>query len=139
MQIGAGILCDSGGTVEIGKARLDASGLSIGGGTGFFTTAAFILPLAGQFGDAGRNTIPGPGSVTLNASFGRGFGLGERRNLEFRFDANNMLNHVNISSFGTTLNSTNYGLPLAPGAMRTASVTVRFRFSNAYSSPSRCS
>jgi hypothetical protein len=124
----AGNLSDSAGTGANGTTRPDATGISIGAGTGFFNTAAFILPLAGQFGDAGRNTIPGPGSVTLNASFGRGFGLGERRNLEFRFDANNILNHVNISSFGTTLNSTNYGLPLAAGAMRSVSVTARFRF-----------
>ena len=66
--------------------------------------------------------------MTLNASFGRGFGLGERRNLEFRFDANNILNHVNIASFGTTVNSTNYGLPLSASAMRSMSVTMRFRF-----------
>lgn len=124
----AGNLSDSAGTGANGTTRPDATGQPINGGAGFFNTAAFILPLAGQFGDAGRNTIPGPSSVTLNASFGRGFGLGERRNLEFRFDANNILNHVNISSFGTTLNSTNYGLPLAAGAMRSMSVTMRFRF-----------
>jgi hypothetical protein len=124
----AGNLSDSAGTGANGTTRPDASGLPITAGTGFFNTAAFMLPLAGQFGDAGRNTIPGPGSVTLNASFGRAFGLGERRNLEFRFDANNILNHVNISSFGTTLNSTNYGLPLGATAMRSMSVTMRFRF-----------
>ena len=91
-------------------------------------TAAFVLPLAGTFGDAGRNTITGPGSVIVNASFGRNFGLGERRNFEFRFDATNVLNEVNISSIGTTINASTYGLPLAAGAMRSMSVTLRFRF-----------
>jgi trimeric autotransporter adhesin len=124
----AGNLSDSAGTGANGTTRPDATGLPITAGTGFFNTAAFILPLAGEFGDAGRNTIPGPGSVTLNASFGRAFSLGERRSLEFRFDANNILNHVNIASFGTTTNASNYGLPLAASAMRSMSVVLRFRF-----------
>ena len=94
----------------------------------YFNTAAFVLPPAGFFGNAGRNTITGPGPVSLNASFGRGFGLGERRNLEFRFDANNVLNQVNITGIGTTVNSSTYGLPLAAGAMRSVSITARFRF-----------
>jgi len=123
-----GNLSDSAGTGANGTTRPDATGSAINGGTGFFNTAAFILPQAGFFGDAGRNVIPGPGSVTLNAYFGRAFGLGERRALEFRFDGTNVLNHVNISSFGTTINATNYGLPLAAGAMRSLSLTARFRF-----------
>ena len=100
----------------------------IDAGTGYFNTLAFVLPLPGQFGNAGRNTIPGPGSVSLNASFGRGFGLGERRNLEFRFEANNVLNHVNIAGIGTTVNGATYGLALSAAAMRSASLTLRFRF-----------
>ena len=124
----AGNLSDSAGTGASGTTRPDATGLPVTGGTGYFNTAAFALPLPGFFGNAGRNTIPGPGMAALNASFGRAFGLGERRNLEFRVDATNVLNHVNISSVGTTLNSTTYGLPLAAGAMRSLSLTARFRF-----------
>jgi hypothetical protein len=124
----AGNQSDSAGTGAAGTTRPNATGLPIDTGLGFFNTAAFILPPSGQFGDAGRNTIPGPGSVSLNASFGRSFGLGERRALEFRFDGTNVLNHVNISGVGTTLNSVNFGLPLAASAMRSMSVTLRFRF-----------
>jgi hypothetical protein len=124
----AGNLSDSAGTGANGTTRPNATGLPIDAGAGYFNTAAFILPLPGEYGNAGRNTIPGPGSVSLNASFGRGFGLGERRNLEFRFDATNVLNHVNIAGIGTTLNGATYGLPLSAAAMRSASVTLRFRF-----------
>ncbi|MBS1872053.1 MAG: TonB-dependent receptor [Acidobacteria bacterium] len=124
----AGTLSDSAGTGATGTTRPNATGLAVDAGTGFFNTSAFALPAAGFFGNAGRNTIPGPGMVALNASFGRGFGLGERRNLEFRMDANNVLNHVNISSVGATLNSNTYGLPLTAGAMRSLSLTARFRF-----------
>jgi len=124
----AGNQSDSAGTGATGTTRPNATGLSVDSGGGFFNTAAFILPLPGEFGDAGRNTIPGPGSVALNASFGRSFGLGERRALEFRFDGTNVLNHVNIATVGTTINSSTYGLPLTAGAMRALSVTLRFRF-----------
>jgi hypothetical protein len=119
---------DSAGTGATGTTRPDATGLPVVDGSGFFSTAAFVLPLPGQFGTAGRNTIPGPGLVALNASFGRGFGLGERRNLEFRFDATNVLNQVSISTFGTTLNSATYGLPLSAASMRSVALTLRFRF-----------
>lgn len=124
----AGTLSDSAGTGAAGTTRPNATGLAVDAGTGFFNMAAFAPPVAGSFGNAGRNTIPGPGMVALNASFGRGFGLGERRNLEFRMDANNVLNHVNISGVGTTVDARNYGLPLAAGAMRSVSLTARFRF-----------
>lgn len=124
----AGNQSDSAGTGATGTTRPNATGVAVDSGGSYFNTAAFALPLPGFFGTAGRNTIPGPGMVALNASFGRGFGLGERRNLEFRFDANNVLNHVNITSIGTTLNSATYGLPLAASSMRSISLTLRLRF-----------
>jgi hypothetical protein len=66
--------------------------------------------------------------VTASASVGRSFPFGDRRSLEFRLDASNVLNHVNISSLGTVINANNYGLPLAAGAMRSVSAVLRFRF-----------
>jgi hypothetical protein len=41
--------------------------------------------------------------------------------------ATNLLNHVNISGFGTVVNSLNYGLATGAGGMRTISATIRFR------------
>ncbi len=124
----AGNLSDSAGTGATGTTRPNATGLPVDSGSGYFNTAAFALPVAGFFGNAGRNTITGPGSVILNGSFGRSFGLGERRNFEFRFDATNVLNQVNITSIGTVINANTFGLPLAASAMRSMSVTLRFRF-----------
>jgi trimeric autotransporter adhesin len=122
-----GNLADAGGTGSVGSGRADATGLSITGGA-FFDLAAFTLPPSGRYGDAGRNTIPGPGSFSLNSSFGRSFSLSERRRLEFRLEATNLTNHVNIGSIGTVVNSNTYGIALAAGAMRTMQGTVRFRF-----------
>ncbi len=122
-----GNLADSSGTGSVGSGRADSTGLPIAGGE-FFDLAAFAIPPSGRYGDAGRNTIPGSSSFSLNSSFGRSFSLGDRRRLEFRLDATNVTNHVNIGGIGTVVNSNTYGIALAAGAMRTLQGTVRFRF-----------
>jgi hypothetical protein len=120
---------DTAGTGAIGAGRADATGLPLEGGTGeFFNLAAFTIPPAGRFGNAGRNTIEGPGMFALNASFGRSFSLSERKRLEFRLEAQNVTNSVNITNVGTVVNALTYGLPVSAGAMRTMNAVVRFRF-----------
>lgn len=116
-------------TGGVGSGRAEATGLPVSSGTGLFNILAFAIPPAGEFGDAGRNTIPGPGSVALNLGFGRSFQLNDsRRRLELRLEANNVLNHVNYTSFYTVVNANNYGLPVSAASMRTVSITGRFRF-----------
>jgi hypothetical protein len=115
-------------TGGIGKGRAEATGLPIDTGSGFFNLAAFTVPPAGIYGNAGRNTIPGPGLVNVNLAFARSFNLAERRRLEFRIESNNVLNHVNYTSLYTVVNALNYGLPSEAGSMRTMQAVVRFRF-----------
>jgi hypothetical protein len=119
---------DAGGTGVVGSARADATGLAVEAGGGFFNTAAFAVPAASHYGNAGRNTITGPGSFTVNFSFGRGFPLGERRRLELRAESSNTLNTVNISRIATTVNASDYGRALSAGGMRTLSLVMRLRF-----------
>jgi hypothetical protein len=116
-------------TGGIGSGRAEATGQDLGSSAGFFNLTAFTLPPPGAFGDAGRNTIPGPNLLSLNAAFGRSFQFGEsRRRLELRLEANNVLNQVNYSNVNTVVNATNYGLPISAGSMRTLSAVLRFRF-----------
>jgi hypothetical protein len=83
----------------------------------------------GEFGDAGRDTIPGLFHLSVNASLNRAFRFGEsRRQLQLRISANNVMNHVTITSVGTTVNSATYGLPIAASGTRTVSVLLRFNF-----------
>lgn len=126
-----GIAADSAGTgVGAGSGRADATGLPLDLGDGPFNRLAFIVPSGGHYGTAGRNTIPGPGSVVVNASFGRSITLQKesRYRLELRIEANNVLNHVNITSWGTVVNGADYGLASNAGAMRSVFLTARFRF-----------
>jgi hypothetical protein len=118
-------LAQTGGT---GKGRADATGEPIETGSGFFNLDAFTTVPTGFYGNAGRNTIPGPGLFSLNLAFGRSFTFAERKRFEFRFEANNVLNNVNYTNLYTVVNAVNYGLPSAASAMRTVDAVVRFRF-----------
>ncbi len=115
-------------TGGVGKGRAEATGEPVEAGVGFFNLDAFTVPAAGAYGNAGRNTIPGPGLFNLNVAFGRSFNLTERRRLEFRVESNNVLNHVSYTNLYTVVNAVNYGLPSAASSMRTLDAVVRFRF-----------
>jgi len=117
------------GTASIGPLRADATGLPVNSGSGYFNPGAFAVPLAGQFGTAGRDTITGPGTFALNLSLARSINLhSERRRLEFRIDASNAFNHVNPTGLITVVNSNQFGLITSAAQMRQVTATVRLRF-----------
>jgi trimeric autotransporter adhesin len=117
------------GTGSSAALRANATGLPENGGTGWFNTAAFVVPAPGTFGNAGRDTIIGPGAVVLNLSLARSINLkSERRRLEFRIDTTNFANHVNPSGLITVVNSSQYGEITSAGAMRSVTATLRLRF-----------
>ncbi len=58
----------------------------------FFNAAAFTAPASGAWGDAGRNSLRGPGTYTFNSSLGRTFRIEKALNLDIRADATNLLN-----------------------------------------------
>jgi hypothetical protein len=125
----SGNLANTGGLAGGGSLRAEATGLPIhADGQPYFNSLAFTTPLPGQFGNAGRTTIPGLFRTTINSSLNRSFRFGEsRRTLTFTVNASNVLNHVTITSIGTTVNSSNYGLPT--GASGTRGITLNSRFS----------
>jgi hypothetical protein len=101
----------------------------------WFNTAAFCVPGAtcvnptgSTFGDAGRNTIEGPGSIVFNMSINRSIPIKESRNLDLRFTANNVFNHVNFASINAAVNSQTFGEVTSVGNMRRITVQARFRF-----------
>jgi hypothetical protein len=93
----------------------------------WFNVHAFTAP-SGPFGDAGRNIIIGPGTVSVNMALSKTIQLKEMQSLEFRLSANNVFNHPNFSSIDTTLGSPTFGQVVAVGGMRTAQITARYRF-----------
>lgn len=84
----------------------------------FFNTSAFVDRLGQsptaitdfRFGNSGRNTITGPGIVSLDASLMKTFRITERQRLEFRSEFFNLPNHPIFAPPGTTLRTPNYGV-----------------------------
>ena len=58
----------------------------------FLNPAAYAAAAAGLWGDAGRNSITGPGQFALNASMGRTFG-----DFDLRFDSTNASEPCDVS------------------------------------------
>jgi len=94
----------------------------------FFNTAAFANP-SGLFGNAGRNTITGPGSNLVNLSVRKSFRLDENnRRIDFSWQVQNLLNHPNWGSVSTTINALNFGQVTSVRAMRSMTMNLRVRF-----------
>ena len=90
--------------------------------------AAYTIPPVGQWGNARRDAITGPNQFSLNASMVRTFRLNPRFNMDIRFDATNVLNHVTYSGWFTNINSPQFGLPTGPNGMRTLQTSLQLRF-----------
>ncbi len=110
--------------------RPDLTGASIynSGGLSHLNRAAFSAPAAGQWGTAGRNSIIGPDQLTLNSSLARTSRPHGKLYLDFAVTATNTLNHAAFSSWNNFVTSTQFGLPVSPGAMRGLQTSVHLRF-----------
>jgi len=64
--------------------------------TRWFDAAAYSMPAAGTQGNAGRNTVRGPGTQQVNVSLSKRFPVGRAR-VEFRAEIFNLLNHNNFA------------------------------------------
>jgi len=62
----------------------------------WFNPAAFAAAPTGQFGNVRSNSLRGPGVFGADWSLGKNFHPTERINVQFRADAFNVLNHVNL-------------------------------------------
>jgi hypothetical protein len=118
------------GTGVTGTIRPNYTGASIYSAPAglFLNPAAYAAPASGQWGNAGRDSIRGPLQFNLNGSLARTFRVRDRYSLDLRFDAANLLNHVTYPGWNTTINSAQFGLPVAANAMRTMQTTLRLRF-----------
>jgi hypothetical protein len=79
------------------------------GPDGWFDTTAFAVPPFGSFGNAGRNILTGPGFQNVNVSVVKTTGLSERARLQFRAEAFNLLNHVNLDLPDNFVGSPTFG------------------------------
>jgi hypothetical protein len=94
----------------------------------FFNTAAFAIP-SGPYGNAGRNTVTGPGTNLVNLVIRKSFRLDENnRRADFSWQVQNLFNHPNWAAVSTTINSLNFGQVTSARAMRSMTMNLRVRF-----------
>jgi len=94
----------------------------------FFNTSAFSIPTPGTFGNAGRNTIIGPGTSIMNMGLTRNINWGQTRGLSIQILASNLLNDVQFASIDTNVNSPTFGRVTAIRPMRRVQIQTRLRF-----------
>jgi hypothetical protein len=94
----------------------------------WFNTAAFVAPADGTYGNASRNSIELPGTVSINGSLSRTISLGETRGIEMRLNANNALNTVQYSGVNTQINSATFGQVTSATGMRSFTYMLLYRF-----------
>ena len=123
------------GTTTNQSERADATGLPVNLSdsertTGrFFNTEAFTPPVAERFGNAGRNTIVGPGTKNVNLTLLKAIPISnDGRRLEFRAQATNVFNTPNFSGLGTVVDSSNYGRLTSVKQMRQIEFSLRLNF-----------
>jgi hypothetical protein len=80
------------------------------------------------FGNAPRNSILAPGTVSNSMALSKTMQLGDTRSMEARATINNVFNTVQYAGVGTTVNSQNFGQVTSVGGMRSFQFTARFRF-----------
>jgi hypothetical protein len=115
-----------------GTLRADYNGAPIGVSDPtaqlFFNTSAFSVPPPGTFGNAGRNTIIGPGTSVANIGLTRNFTWGQTRGLSVQLMASNIFNDVQFLTIDTNVNSPTFGRVTAVRPMRRVQILTRFRF-----------
>jgi hypothetical protein len=118
------------GTGVTGPVRPDYTGAPLYAQSGgrFLNPDAYAPPATGQWGNAGRDSITGPSQFSLNASLARTFRVNDRISLDLRVDSNNVLNHVVFTSWNTSFNNAQFGLPVAANGMRNIQTSLRMRF-----------
>ena len=94
----------------------------------WFNPAAFTNPADGLFGNVGRNTISGPGNISIDFSIFKNFQIRERLRLQFRTEFFNLINHPNFRSPSTTYDSSNPGELTAAGTSRQIQFALKLLF-----------
>lgn len=99
-----------------------------GRGLLWFDPASFAAPAPNRFGNAGRNSLRGPGFVNYDLSLVRNFALLERVRLEFRAEAYNLTNTPRWANPVNSVNNAAFGQILSASGERELQLALRITF-----------
>jgi hypothetical protein len=109
----------------------------INGPTGWLNAAAFATPVAGSFGNLGRNTERGPHFIQVDVSLLKNVPLVKNQKMQFRVEIYNIINRLQLAaapnanflapgSFGQFFNT--FGRTEGFGTSRQVQFAVRYLF-----------
>lgn len=109
----------------VGPARyLDGTGR----GPLWFDITSFRAPGANRFGDAGRNSLRGPGFVNYDLSLVKNLRFSEKYRIEFRAEAYNLTNTPRWGNPVNNVNNAAFGQILGAGGERELQLALRLTF-----------
>jgi len=96
----------------------------------YFNTAAFTANPIGTFGNLGRNTLIGPGTISIDMSLFKSIPISERwGKVQLRFEAFNMPNRVNFANPSANFSSkASFGTISAAGPGRIVQLGAKYIF-----------
>jgi hypothetical protein len=86
----------------------------------YFNPLAFGRPLDGQLGTTGKGILRGPGVVNFDTSLFKNFKIAENKNLQFRLETFNTLNHTEWYAVNTGVTGNNPGQAVTQGSRGTS-------------------
>lgn len=113
-----------------GNERPDVTGSTHGPKTlaEWFNTSAYFLPPPYTYGDAGRDSLRGPGYTDVDFSLFRNFTFAEHYTVQFRAEAFNLFNHPNFNNPDATLEDPTFGVISSANSPREYQFAGTFRF-----------
>jgi hypothetical protein len=95
----------------------------------WFSPSAYATPAPYTYGDAGRNSIVGPGRTNYDASLFKNFAIREQMLVQFRFEAFNAFNHPQFGYPNSTVGNAQVGqITSIVGNARNLQASLRFQF-----------
>jgi len=96
----------------------------VGGSNEYFNPLAFIQPLAGTYGNVGRNILEGPSLKQFDFALAKRWSFSERLNLQFRSEFFNLLNHTNLNTPNPVVYAAATGGPSPTAGVITSTATT---------------
>jgi hypothetical protein len=97
----------------------------------WFNTAVYSKNQPGTYGNAGRDSLVGPGSTRVDLALFRSFpfqAFEKPQSIQFRIEAFNALNHPTFNNPNATLNSANFGKILGASDPRIMQIALKYIF-----------
>ena len=94
----------------------------------YVNPALYVANATGTFGNAGHNSLRGPGFFDVDMALSRTFKLYEQLALDVRAEAFNVLNHPNFMTPNANISSANFGQITAAYDPRILQAAVKLTF-----------